>query len=512
LNTKNADAPSSGWLRSLPFPLLVSCYATILIAGYARLYFFLFDDTALVATAIDTPAAAMFSLPLIGFYRPMTFLLLKLQASMFGWHDPAGYAAVAVLVHAASVVAFHALLGRFGLDRLARGIAAALFLASPWATEATFWLSSAFDLYAVFLSLLSLLAFCRFLERQGPAVLLVATLLFGMALLCKENAVTFGAVFAAVAANKAGERPLRTLIIALAPIVGVTLAYLAARWAVIPQLGGAYGTAGELFRHASILRNLGSYLQNVLVLGPKLPPSLSSLGFGLYFAGVLICLAAALTRPRLAATCLSLFVILLAPVLWIGMSVSSTVSSRLLYAPALPLLALVGVGAAVIWRWLAILGGGTSGARGFPLDAPLLRRAGQVVFVALIGATVGLAFVATFDQARLWRFAIAMARNTVSYLLADPALVGPAVHITNLPAQTVEGPYLLKTYNLHHHLAAAGRSASVDISADTVMVSARDPAVALPLGRDSFSGPRRPEATVITLPLAALRAAPPARP
>ncbi|WP_157223528.1 glycosyltransferase family 39 protein [Rhodovulum sp. PH10] len=448
--------------------------------------------------------AAIFTQPLIGFYRPLPFLLLKLQAGVFGWQDPAGYSIVAILVHAGSAAAFYALLARVGLGELARGLAAMLFLASPWASEATCWMSACFDLWAVFLGLLSLLVFCRYLERRSRTALAIATVIFAMALLCKENAVVFGAAFAALAIGKLGWRRFPAVVVAVLPIAGVTLVYLAVRSAILPDLGGAYGTAGALFENAPLVANAGTYVQGILDLGPKLPAAVSFVAF-LYLAGMTACLVAAWARPRAAAMCVGLFVVLLAPVLWVPVSLTSTGSGRFLYAPALALLALVGIGAEVIRQWSTASKSAAHEASAAIAGGSSLRRAGRAAFAILVGVTVGVAFLSAGDQVRLWRFATDTVRNTVAYLLAQPTFAGPAVHITNLPLQTVEGPYLLKTYNLHHHLAAAGRAGRFDISADGVMVSARDPAVVVPLGSDPFADPHRPEATVITLPLKALR-------
>src|SRR5690349_887975 len=71
----------------------------ILLSSYARHYFFLFDDFALVELARTQTAGQILSQPLIGYYRPLPFLLLRAEWFIFGWDHPAAYLGINLLFH-----------------------------------------------------------------------------------------------------------------------------------------------------------------------------------------------------------------------------------------------------------------------------------------------------------------------------------------------------------------------------------------------------------------------------
>ncbi|MCB4825008.1 glycosyltransferase family 39 protein [Roseicella aerolata] len=467
-------------------------YAAGLIIVYSQKYFFIFDDTALISYASHLPIADIFSQALIGFYRPAVFALLKVQYSFFGWDNPGGDSAVSMAVHAISAILFYRLLQdlRFGNAAV---LAAGLFLASPWATEATFWMSSQFDVFSVVFSMTSFLLFARYLDQRSPTLLLGSLALFAMALLCKETSVVLPLFYTAIAVRKRGLRPLGQLIGPLIPFVLAAAAYLVLRSWVLSSLGGAYGSIGNLYFRANLGETTRSFIEALLFLNGKFFYRAAPLSF-VYTGVVLVCLAAALARPLVAAFVTLLLAAALAPVLWAGASTLSTANGRFLYMPGLPWCLLVGIGGAVLWRRLAMIGG-----RPF-------AGIGRAAAVGLLAGLLATAYVSTISQIRLWRFATALARNTVEYILSHPEMAAPAVHITNLPSLATQGPYLLKTYNLEHHLRGRQRAGGPAFSADTVIVSTFDPELQLPAGRDIFGAAgTQDRAVVLTLPLADLR-------
>src|SRR5881394_1758524 len=77
----------------MPFrPTLVAAAALLLVvidASYARRYFFLFDDFALVGQASTFSVHNIVTSARFGFYRPVVFLLVKAEWWAFSWRHPA---------------------------------------------------------------------------------------------------------------------------------------------------------------------------------------------------------------------------------------------------------------------------------------------------------------------------------------------------------------------------------------------------------------------------------------
>src|SRR5215470_10294179 len=73
-----------------------------LLAIYAGRYFFLFDDFALIELARTHTARELLVEPLIGYYRPLPFLILRADTLLFGWDYPAGMLAINLLLHVAN--------------------------------------------------------------------------------------------------------------------------------------------------------------------------------------------------------------------------------------------------------------------------------------------------------------------------------------------------------------------------------------------------------------------------
>ena len=470
----------------------LACVA-VLLATHARSYFFIFDDTAMISLAAQLPARELLTNQVVGFYRPLGLLLWKAEYVVFGWERPWAFAATSILLHAASALMLFLALERVG--RRAGGEAAgrvahpassaagaALFLASPWATEAVFWVSCQFDLLGVFFFLSSVLALLAAIERRSAAMYALSVVLYGGALFTKEFALPLLAVYPALLATRLKRPP------ALAGAIPFTL--LAAFFLFVRSralsahggaLGGAYGSVVDLYAAADLPRNLWQYVRSLVLLHRK-SYSLAVPAAWLYAATVLAFTAVALWRStRTAVVAIALFAATTLPVLWTQSTYKATTSGRLLYAPALFFCVLVALG---IDRARAL---------GWP------RTRNAVLAVALLAASLS-----TLSQVRLWTFATGVARRTVAYLL--PRLDGArVVHITNLPYVTAEGPFVMKAYNIPHHLWAAGKPSSAVISADTVRISYFDPTVQASLGPDQLTAPRQASGIEITLPLDLLR-------
>lgn len=127
--------------------ILALTAAIAILVRYACSYFFLLDDF-MVAHEASRTVADLASSPVYNFYRPAGYLWGKALFEIFGWDHPAGHSALTMVVHAACAFLVMALARRSGVRGQAAWLAGALFLLSPWGTEAFLYLSGGFDLVA----------------------------------------------------------------------------------------------------------------------------------------------------------------------------------------------------------------------------------------------------------------------------------------------------------------------------------------------------------------------------
>lgn len=469
------------------------CIFTVGVAiTYSNSYFFIFDDTSIVTWAKNLTVTEIFSRPVIGFYRPGGIFLAKIQYHLFGWDNALGFSFVSILIHGLSATIFYHLLLDLDFDPLAATMSALLFLASPWATEATLWFSAQFDIFSVFFGLLTLLLLSHQVKSNKPVFLLAACGAFTLALTFKENAIILPAIifFIFGLQNRLSWRQFALL---LAPFGIISVIYLIVRSHYLPNLGGAYGDLFSVYRNADILSSIAIFIKAFLFVDTRIYPSLHYVAF-FYTCGVLVCIGAVITKPRILIAGLLLFCIAMAPVAWMTINPQTTSGGRILYAPGILWSFLIGVGGSTLWtqaglarRWLG------------------LSQAKIAVTTLLLGILT-LAYSSTLSQISSWRFATHFAKNTVDFMLSSVDIPHPCIHVTNLPSMTSEGPFLFKSYNLSHHFRKRGRPQEIKFSANTVIISANRADEILAGGPDVFSSPcPTPTPFPLTLPLNRLR-------
>jgi hypothetical protein len=247
-------------------------------AAYARHYFFLFDDFALVGQASTFPLGNLIAVPHFGFYRPVVFLLTKAEFQAFSWQHPAGYMAVALAIHGASATLLFGALRRFGVTIAPAAAAAVLFAASPWSSEAVFWMSGSFDVLSGFGTMVCLYAVLSLTAaenaRQSIALGSVAIVSACTAILAKENVVAALPVLVVVSlVSIEGARARWQRWLVPVAIVTMEIAYLFVRNRLLPNLDGAYGTAASLYSKTPIVANvLGNIRALVSEPLPGAPP------------------------------------------------------------------------------------------------------------------------------------------------------------------------------------------------------------------------------------------------
>ena len=123
------------------------------------------------------------------FYRPITFLWLRLNYAIFGLH-PAGWHFAMLACHVLMTYLVFVAVEKLSGDRRTAAVAAILFGLHPVHVENVAWLSSVNDLLISVLLLGSFLAYLNF--RNGRKLwMATSVLLFGLALLSKETAAVF---------------------------------------------------------------------------------------------------------------------------------------------------------------------------------------------------------------------------------------------------------------------------------------------------------------------------------
>ena len=406
-----------------------TCAAILLVlfAVHIRGYFFLLDDFVVLGEAASRGVTGLLAGPLFNFYRPAGPLWLLAQFQVFGWAHPSGYAALAIIAHAASAAAVGVLARRVTGERHVATIAAALFLISPWATEPFLWVSGVFDLLAT-LGLVAALALALAAIDAGSgqrAVMLcaAATGCAAIAMLAKEIGVLAPAILVATLLL-ARERRAWTgapAIACVATFSVTALLYLLWRERLLPGLGGGYGDLGALLGRGSIGDSVMSYARALVEFplpGDRLVGWLTWPRLAAIVVASVACMAVWMTlrtRPRIATLCGVGIAMAVAPVLWVSLIEGNSAGNRFLY--------FAGV-------WFAILmAAGMS-------RLPLVPRLTAFGLFAVIGVT------SVAHQVRLWGVASSLSRETVEQMRGYRGGSAP-LFVENLPSIFAEGPYVI---------------------------------------------------------------------
>jgi hypothetical protein len=461
--------------------------------------FFVFDDYAHLDAVRSLPMTSFFGAPIVGLFRPLTLLAMKAQFVCFGW-APSGYAAVTALLNLSNAVLFAFVLRSFGENETVRWLAAAFFLVFPPANETHVWFGCQFDLLCVsgFLVYLFLSAAALRDGIVGGKRLLFSSLAGGallLSLLTKEIALAAPLFLAVLATRRRGLpaiAPLRR-VLALAAASMIPLgAFVALRTAAMPLNNSHYGAPLQLFRDAPLLPHLRRYVAAMFsfpYFGASPWAAVFAHGAGL-LALVAVLLGLRVAGARGGAGLCAASIAFLAPVLWMDITPGSAVGGRLVYAAALPIALLFGLGAASVVAAVQE----SSSAR----DHRTLPVAGAL----LLGAFFGGAGLSEFSLQRYWGDAFTLARSVMGQIERLPAR--PNVFVRNLPRQFSNGPYVFKCYAFPIYLAtrAGGRPA---FRCDAVDVERRGKEIieAGPRESDVYSSYReaRPDELAVELDL-----------
>jgi len=471
----------------------VIIFTTTLIFSYSIDYFFIFDDTAIFSKLASLSTIDIFSMPSSGFYRPAGLIFAKFQYLLFGWDYPAGYSITSIIIHSISTIVFYYLLRELNFNDTTIIISPLIFLASPWATEAIFWVSSQFDLFSVMFGLSSLLFLSFYIKNNRLLLLIVSINLYVIAIIFKENLVIIIPFILTIIFIKNRQLSISKLAIIIGPFIVVTVCYLVVRSVMLPGFGSPYGKFEVLYQNINFIGKMKLYLEALLFFDSKFYLSVYWLSY-IYTIGATLCLLALMRRLGILILIVTLFSISIMPVIWASVSSESTAGGRLLYAPGLVWSVSIGIGAANLWNFR------------IKIKNYFLKKISCFSTMLLLVLLVFVAYMSTISQIRLWRFATGLSRNTINYIFSMPNINDSYFHIKNLPSGTIQGPYLLKTYNLIHHARGIGKELKVHISADTISISIFNPSIIISNGPDIFGEKRLNEnIKEINLPIEILR-------
>ncbi len=281
--------PESDTLRNAPwlFPLIA---VLIVTAAYVRVpaLDFVFDDDIIVkANPYITSAhyiPSYFSQHIWSnlmqarknYYRPVFLLWLLGNYKDFGT-DPMGWHLSSLLLHLGNTVLLYLLALRFTRERFSSLAASLIFGLHPVQVENVAWVSCSTELLGSLLILAAMLCYLRSLEIPGQRawLLTVSVVLYALAVMAKETAIIFPAVVflhewlgrpATIEPPPARSRGARLAasVIASLPFGIATLAYLAARIAVLGALGTPVVTMTKQVWFETIPSILQIYLQHLV--------------------------------------------------------------------------------------------------------------------------------------------------------------------------------------------------------------------------------------------------------
>ncbi|HTY09142.1 MAG TPA: tetratricopeptide repeat protein [Candidatus Edwardsbacteria bacterium] len=337
--------------------LTLAAYWPVLSAG------FIYDDKLFVVDNpairgwgslpgfFADPAGTTASVPWPGIWRPLRTASYALDYTLWGLR-PLGFHLTGLLLHFCSGLLLAALAAFLLESELAGAVAAALFLLHPVQTEAVSWVASRGDLLMALFLLGSWLLRTVYLGTRNKRWLAAALVAFALSLLSKETAAVFPlallAVDAIVPTAEGPRKRWREYLL----WIGVVIAYLAARMAVLPALpqrpywGGSLGTTlltmcWALFEYLRLLV-LPLWLHVDYVIAPV--KSLVDWRWlaGLAAAAAVLILAfwkyRALRWPALAAAWLLIFLLPVSNLV----PITAVMAERFLYVPLIGVCILAG--------------------------------------------------------------------------------------------------------------------------------------------------------------------------
>lgn len=181
-----------------------------------------------------------------GRYRPLSQVMFAVEKGIFGFNPLVGHL-INILLYAFTCMLLYVILTRLFKDFTAKQwylgipfITAMLFTAHPLHTEVVANIKGRDELLCLFFSLLTVFLTLEYLERKKSYMLLINFFLFILAILSKENALTFLALLPLMIFVFT-ETKIREYLITLLPLVLAIAAYFILR---VEMIGSRVSTSG----------------------------------------------------------------------------------------------------------------------------------------------------------------------------------------------------------------------------------------------------------------------------
>ena len=205
------------------------------------------------------------------YYRPLQILSYAV-AYQAGGLKPWAYHLVNISLHAVASMLVYLICMQLLLGSFASIFAAALFAVHPVHTEAVTWMAGLTDVGCGVFYFASVWVFLIFLRDRTQRFLWLSAILFGLALLFKEMAITLPVVIFALAVlrDSFSRARLKQVALNLLPYLSVALAYLLVRWNALGFLvtSHRYIDADLLDWATLVPRVFGQYIRYMVVPYP----------------------------------------------------------------------------------------------------------------------------------------------------------------------------------------------------------------------------------------------------
>jgi len=251
-------APSVGWARLGRFRfspdslLRIALIASALVYVQAITYGFVYDDLIQIEMNpwiqswkfwrlfFTTNVWSFLRAHAQGsYYRPVFLLWVTANHTAFG-STPGWWHLTSVGAHVCATALVYVFAVRLLHDRWTGGLAALLFAVYPLHIEAVSWVSGIPEVLVTVFFVAALLCYQNWKERGRVLWLAVSTALYALALLSKETALAFLPVVGVFAwSNQHARNRFRSTAVCLAPFIGVTIVYFAARANAIGGMAGS---------------------------------------------------------------------------------------------------------------------------------------------------------------------------------------------------------------------------------------------------------------------------------
>lgn len=219
-----------------------------------------------------------------GRYRPLSQVMFAVEYELFGFNPAVGHIINVLLYALLGLVLYLLLQYLFKGEKQGKWwwslpfIATTLYIAHPLHTEAVANIKGRDEILSMLFAVLAWYASLRYAERPHSGLLVLSGLSFFLALMSKENSITFLAVIPLSLFIFRSLPPVKKLLILMAPLVLATIVFLSLRYNALGFfLGGPVNTellnnpyinASAMEKFATNLITWGRYLYLLIIPYP----------------------------------------------------------------------------------------------------------------------------------------------------------------------------------------------------------------------------------------------------